>query len=138
VYATRDNGSGTGDDFIEIQINGDTTANYDNEYIVVHGGGAASATENLNNVHILAGLMTQGGLTAGIFASGDMRLTNYANTNMTKNLMARCSSQTASHIGMFQGTGFWKTTNAAITSITIKPANNQFAAGCTFQTYLIP
>ena len=114
---------------IFLTFNGDTGANYDDQYLYSTGG-AGGNTSALAAAHIRAGLTAGANAPAGVYAETTIEVLNYANTTPRKNV----SAKTYDH-GSDGGAGFmieeagqWRNT-AAINRLTLTPSGGNFAAG---------
>ena len=119
--------STTGNNYPEIQFNGDTAANYSRTIMSGNGSTATSARVPNENQASL------GGITYGTTSNAMMTVTNimnYSNTTTYKTLITR---NNVAAIGVEATVNLWRST-AAITSITYKSGNN-FAIGSTFTLY---
>ena len=119
-----------------IQFNGDTGSNYDYQYLA---GQAAnlSAAEAFAQAFILVGQVAANTAGAGIAGGLDITIHNYSGTTLNKGLSSLASTKTGTSTGNLLTWligGFWRN-SAAITSIKIYPASDNFVAGTVASLY---
>jgi hypothetical protein len=119
------------DQDINMTFNSDTGSNYSRVRLYGNGTSALS-TRNTNASNITIGNMPA---ASSVLGSGNsiIQIQNYSNNTTFKTSIIR--TNTSSTYGtVFAIFGMWRST-AAITSITLTPAANSFAAGSTFSLY---
>lgn len=118
-------GSLSGADAVYMRFNGDSTSNYCRNY--VYGAGSGTGAGKINSeIGIAFSVGTDQGSTI-------LHIFNYTNTNTKKAVILRndyLSNATVATAGM------WKTSNAAISSITLVSASgNNYSTGTMFTLY---
>jgi len=119
------------DQDINMTFNSDTGSNYSRVRLYGNGTSAVS-TRDTNASSITIGNMPA---ASSVLGSGNsiIQIQNYSNSTTYKTSIIR--TNTSSTYGtVFAIFGMWRST-AAITSITLTPAANSFAAGSTFSLY---
>jgi hypothetical protein len=117
---------------LSVQFNGITTTTYSSTY---SDGNGSSATSSRSSTQSSIGnnLSSAASATAGIFASNEFYILNYANTSTYKTLLARTavdlngSGNARLNVGLWQGT-------AAISRVDIIP-QTAFASGTTVKLF---
>jgi hypothetical protein len=119
------------DQDINMTFNSDTGSNYSRTRLYGNGTSALS-TRDSNASSITIGNMPAASSSLGA-GNSVVQINNYSNSTTNKTALIR--TNTASTYGtVFAIVGLWRST-AAITSITLTPAANSFAAGSTFSLY---
>jgi hypothetical protein len=128
----RNTNSGTGVDWVDMQLNGDTGSNYKAHYLIGDGGSASAAVSGLTTGMITALGNPNSGNTANAFGAGIFDILDYANTNKYKTVrtLHGLSNNATSENYVGINSGLWMST-AAITSITLY--NN--TGGANFAPY---
>lgn len=119
--------STTGNNYPEIQFNGDTASNYSRT--VMSGNGSTATSARVAN----ESQASLGAITYGTTANTMVTVTNimkYSNSTTYKTLITR---NNVAAIGVEATVNLWRNT-AAITSLVYKSSNN-FASGSTFTLY---
>lgn len=133
-FTARSTNSGTANDGLWIQFNGDTGANYawhrleGNGSTVVSGAGASSTW-------ILMAVAPRNGNTANIFSAGVCDILDAFDTSKNKTIRAINGVTGTGNPGVFLNSGFRNNT-AALTSMTLLPdAGQSFTANSRFSLY---
>ena len=122
-----------------IYFNGVTTTTYAYHYL--QGNGSSASTTGVSGDSSISALSTNIANSfsslANIYGASIYDIADYTNTSKTKTIKAIGGAElnqatTAAKITM--GSGLW-TGTSAITSITIQPISNTFAAGTTYALY---
>jgi hypothetical protein len=120
-----------------VQFNGDTGANYEEEFLQIFGGGT-SASFNGALSSLPVGLIAGGGAPANASSFVDMRIYDYARAFGSKQFHSVSLGHGADGGGDYQRqevAGTWEN-NAAISSITVSTdAGYDFAAGSVITLY---
>ncbi len=114
---------------IYLTFNGDTGANYDDQYLYSTGTTSGN-TSALAAAHMRAGLTAGANAPAGVYAETTIEVLNYANSTPRKNVSVRTfdhGSDTGAGY-MIEEAGQWRNT-AAVTRLTLTPAAGNFVAG---------
>jgi hypothetical protein len=132
--STRTTFTGFTFDQINILINGDTASNYSRTQL--RGNGAAAASGGLGNQTVLdLPQATDTDLaTSNTFSSFEMYIPSYAvsQSKPSSIFSAQETNATTAYINAFAA--LWRN-NAAVTSISLTPANGSFVATSSFYLY---
>jgi hypothetical protein len=115
---------------IRIRFNGDTNGSYSNTILA----GTGTASDFSRDSSITSGRLTYDAgwsTTLADLSQINVSIMNYSNSTTYKTWISRANR--ASN-GVDNILGLWKNTSA-ITSVTVLPAANSFAAGSTFDLY---
>lgn len=119
----RDNSGATGPAFVDLTFNGDVGNNY-NQEVQVADASSLAASESLARANIQAMLTSGGGQGAGCYCSGTIEIASYTDTNSRKGVIARIAQDggdATTNTSTRVHTGRWKTSNAAVTRVTLTP-----------------
>jgi hypothetical protein len=122
---------------LRVQFNGDTGANYDNQYVAGIGS-TASASSNNGLTYMTMVDMPAASATAGRATSVVFEVPNYAGTTFDKqttNLGSSAWGTTAGTLESIVLANTWRST-AAVTSVKIFPQAGNFVDGSTIDIYL--
>jgi hypothetical protein len=134
-YGARDTSAGTGVDVLLMQFNSFSGLNYNTESVRSLGTVVTGSEALLvNNASLL---LTQGGVGAGAFGGGLVRIHAYTNTAIMKNWVATLQSSTGAAAAVY-ATGGLLNNLAAITTLLFTPNATTLAAGSFFTLSLIP
>lgn len=120
---------------VDLQFNGDTGSTYDGMLTLFNSGGLNSSQENLAQTVAKCGYMP--GTTGAGAGGGYIEIPFYAGATLQKmftGLAGFKNANTTASIFSALFTGHWRST-AAITSVLLKPASNNFITGSTFVLY---
>lgn len=110
--------AGSGYDYLMVQVNSDTSANY-SWHLLYGNGTAAAASSSASQTSMGMGFDPQASATANAFGVTIMDILDYANTNKYKTFRSLCGSDTNDTNGAVGlASGNWRSTSA-ITSITL-------------------
>lgn len=113
---------------IDLQVNGDTGANYSFTYLYGTGSVAGSGRSS-GTTYALGGIVTDATST---FCTSLAYIMNYSNTTTYKTILSRYGRTDGN---VHANVSLWRNTNA-ITSITVFPeSGTTFAVGSTFSLY---
>lgn len=122
--------------FVNIQFNGDTAANYDLQRL--HGAAASTiAAEAFAQTSLLCAYEPAGTAGANLFGASVAFIPNYAGASNNKLVLGASSIKTGTTGGSLTVAltgGFWRS-NAAITRVTLIPAAGNFVAGTRVTVY---
>jgi hypothetical protein len=113
---------------IIIRVNGDTGTNY-SRTVLDGSGSSATSTKDSNIAYFQTGY--QAYMTTARGFNMIANFMNYSNTTTNKSILVRCGN---ANTGVDASIGLWRNT-AAINSILVYPASNNFATGSTFTLY---
>lgn len=122
-----------------IRFNGDTTAIYDTQQMAAFAT-TASAAEVINGTSGQIGDVSAANAPAGAVSVMVVNIPWYANTSFWKSFISNAKLSNGTGSGTIfskQWTGRWRNT-AAINSVTVVPASNNFIAGSSFALYGLP
>jgi hypothetical protein len=127
----------TGVPVLGVSYNGDFLGNYDWQRLT---GIAASSTagEVFGDAKARIGSLTA---VAGYFSTGEARIFEYTRTDRVKisqSSAARVAGSTTGLIIVEHDTGVWRTTNAAITSLTVFPDAGNFTQNSIVRLFGLP
>lgn len=125
----------TGTTGLALQFDGDTTANYDFERLSAFGT-TVQAAESLGNTKLRVGTINAIGMSPG-----EATILEYTRTDRAKitySQSSRADGTATGNINVERTAGIWRTTNQAITSITIIPLANGLAAGSVLRLWGLP
>lgn len=122
---------------LNMRFNGDAGTNYNSQTLVASNASFTGTASALNVTVAKIGTITAASVAAGIFDSGWVEISGYADTTQTKNYETS-QFRNDNLVGLEQNFGDWTNTSSAITSITILAGSGNFVAGTFFATYLIP
>lgn len=135
-FTARDSSGGTTFSNLALQFNGDTTALYDDQIIIITGTTVTGA-EAASATSIRVGTITNGAATANMCSRGRIEIPDYTNTAFFKTLRCTCDENHTVGTGVnvtHLTKGQYRAT-AAITSITFVAT---FAASCVITLYGTP
>jgi hypothetical protein len=119
-------GSLSGSDAVAVRFNGDATSNYGRTYMYGAGSGGYASGSIGSEAAIYFSVGTDQGQTI-------LNIFNYTNTLKPKTVLLRndyLSNATVATVAL------WKTSNAAISSISLPTASgNNYTSGTTFSLY---
>jgi len=122
-------GSSVNNADIDINVNGDTGANYSRTILYGDGATAASVRESSTTKFRL----TYFGNASIVFSwIGIVNFMNYSNTTTYKTFLSK--ARNATNYGVNDQAGLWRNT-AAISSMVITNASGTFSTGSTFNLY---
>jgi hypothetical protein len=122
-------GSSVNNADIDINVNGDTGANYSRTILYGDGATAGSARESSATKFRL----TYFGNASIVFSwIGIVNFMNYSNTTTYKTFLSK--ARNATNYGVNDQAGLWRNT-AAISSMVITNASGTFSTGSTFNLY---
>ena len=133
---TRNTSSNNYNAWFQMQINGDTGANY-SEHALTGNGSSATAFGAASNASIDAWVNPGSDAGAGIFGASIIDILDYTNTNKYKTIRVLNGADvnvSTTRIGMQLFSAAWLNTNA-ITSITFNGANGNFDTNSKFALY---
>lgn len=113
---------------ILIRVNGDTGTNY-SRTVLDGSGSSATSTKDSNISYFNTGF--QAYMTTARGYNCIAQFMNYSNTSTNKTILVRCGN---ANTGVDASVALWRST-AAINSILVYPAGNNFATGSTFTLY---
>lgn len=116
------------------QLNGDTAANYD--IILLQGSSAVTAFESLGQVAGFFGTIPAASATANYFGQGEAKIRYYQSLTSDKIMESSYAFWSANTTGTgvtARGGSKWRTTNAAVNAILVKPTSGNFIAGSLFR-----
>lgn len=113
---------------LSMQFNGDTGANYDQQYLqsdnTTNTGARVTAQTALR-----AGIISAANAAANAASANRIDIPNYAGTTFLKHFVAQSSDSIATATPLLEmESGYWRST-AAITSILLFPASGNFKTG---------
>jgi len=114
---------------LNMKFNG-SSANYSNRYVQGNGASASSATYTAG----IVGDVNLSNTTANTFASNSFYIPNYTSSSFKSVSVDTVYENNATTAYTTLDAGLWSDT-AAITSISLEPTANSFAANSTFSLY---
>ena len=135
VVASTRQSSGNAQENNLIQFNS-TTTNYYDRILYGSGSGVGSITDSNTTAGLQYFYSPSGGATANTFSNTEFYIPNYTSSNNKSVSYDSVDENNATAAYAFLGAGLWSNT-AAITSITLKPANgaNSYVQYSTFSLY---
>lgn len=120
---------------IEIRYNGDTASNYNWHYLMGDGASATSGASAPDTL-IRAINFASNNLSANIFGTYVMDILDYRNTNKFKTIRILGGTDANGSGALNLGSGAWRNSANAITSIRLQPSNSaNFAVNSSFALY---
>ena len=135
AYTAREDAAGSGGDWVLARFNGDSGSNY--TWQTAFGNqttaSAANAAGAVSSIRV--GAIPKAGDTATYVGAGSFVVGNCSSTAVFKALAATFQGSVSS-TNAFAGTGggVWLST-AAVTSLTLLPANGNLVAGSSLSVY---
>lgn len=124
------NQSDTGNGYIGMQFNGDTTwSNYSGTWLAGDGSTARSGRYTGSNGYLWNSMVNTN--TTSIQTVNIFHIMNYSNNTTYKTVLARNSN---AGVWAAAEVGLWRNT-AAITSILVQTSGTSFVSGSTFSLY---
>lgn len=136
IFRNTNESGGGNEQFLRMQCNSDTTANYSWQYLQGNGG-AASAADAISQTEIEFNYpIPMSNDLANTFGVGIIDVLDYKNTNKYKTVRAlagvNCNGSTSKLITF--SSGLWQSTSA-ITSIKFYPKEDNFSQYSQFALY---
>lgn len=128
---------GTGGNYANLRLNGDTNTNYTYGYVESHPTTANSiATGSSNNIAQLYGsyISTDASHASGYFTSLFIDISEYSSVNKYKTWKCVGGWSDRSYGRLSSMAGHWLS-NSAVNSITLEASGTSWVAGCTFALY---
>lgn len=122
VVEARTDLAGAGDSLL-MRFNGDTTANYDYQFMN-SSATTVTAAESLAAAYILLPFAAIGASGSAGNGIASVFIYNYTSTTLVRGCHIECGSRTGTTTGLLKdarGKGWWRNTAAAISTITIYP-----------------
>jgi hypothetical protein len=122
---------------INLRFNGDTGANYDDQFLSGNNASAAAGANVVQTKMQVLRWISAGLADAGRAGHGVIEVYGYAGTTFNKTVHSRgvlSQSTSAAGQGVNLTAGSWKST-AAINQVTVFPAADNFLAGSTCRLY---
>ena len=115
------------------RFNNDSSGNY--SWIWLRGvGSSAGSGGNTGSSLILTGLLDTNGDTSNTFSSHEIYIPNYTSSNYKSTTSDNVTENNGTTAFAYMVAGLWSAT-AAITSITLSPASDNFVQYSTFYLY---
>jgi hypothetical protein len=136
VIRARGDAAGVSTVNVQMRLNGDTAANYDDQRL--QGTNAASsAAQNIAQTSARIGSATGATAVANEASLNEVTIYEYAGTTFRKVAASRCVVKAADSSGSLfvLELGQWWRSTAAVTSATFFPSSGNFVAGTTFTVY---
>jgi hypothetical protein len=121
--------SGNTVDTLYMQFNGDTSANYNWEYMGALGTAYFTPGVGGGDTKMWVGDPAGGGSAAGAVGAGKIDILNYGGTVFRKQYVALCIRDDNSGFGQAPAVGDWLTAGTPITSITLFLSAGNYAVG---------
>lgn len=122
---------------LNLQLNGDTAADYDQQFLSSDNTTAPSTIQQFGLTAWSVGVLASSGNgTANLSSPVEILVPNYSATTFLKNMLARTGylDHVSSVSELHSYAGLWRST-AAITSIKLFPGAQNFLAGTTLTLY---
>jgi len=136
----RDDSTTVCDPSLAVTLNGDTTSNYNWEWLHHYGTGPGQVG-GYHRTRIEAGQIACDSRTAGGASSFNLKFSNFTGSTYHKNVKTSITdgynTTCCSGVGVmsFEGSGMWLSTSG-ITQIDLTPSSGSFKAGTTFNLYI--
>ena len=125
--------NGSADNYANLRFNGDGGSNYSYHHLVGDGSTAAASSATSQTVIYLQ-RYAAAGAAASIFGASVIDILDYQNTNKNKTIRNLGGNDRNGAGAIYFSSGAWFNT-AAVTSITITPASNDWAEYSSFALY---
>lgn len=132
VTSLRNVAGTSGDQSLDLEVNGDTATNY--SFTQLYGNGTLASSNRVSSTtdYSSAGRVADGGTASGTFSVNITNLLDYSNATTYKTFISR--QNTAGNYVVISA-GLWRSTSA-ITSIKLTDnSGSNFASGSTFKLY---
>ena len=119
---------------LRLTFNGSTAANYYRTVIQGTGTGNPTSARQTTVANIVLGRPVAASATAGIFSMINVDIAKYSSATLEKPLLSRMASDRNGSGEVSIVAGLWLNTSA-VTSLTLTPQSNNFAAGTKATLY---
>lgn len=121
---SRDTRTGTGEQSVMMQFNGDTGTNYSYHILEGYGSGTPTAGPNVSTTQIKVSLSPTSSASANMFGGFVADILDYSNTSKYKVSRSLYGDDQNGSGTVAISSGVWNNLNS-LTSITIYPTNSQ-------------
>lgn len=133
----RGNAAGVTNIGLQVQLNGDTGANYDYAFAESNGAGGTAFSGAAAQTSLFIGRLTAATAPADVAALVTAELGNYPGTTFEKAIVSRSGHKlinSATGANQLAAGGSWRST-AAVTDIKVFPASSTFVDGTVVSLY---